>query len=91
MRDQLQLLAAILAQWWHPVTSTKALDYLNWEIRAVLYQRTAAAIKMASKVGPLFCPLLICCCPGGQWGNTEQVVAQWWHPVAVRVDLNMLH
>jgi hypothetical protein len=53
MSDQLQLLAAILAQWWHPVAS-KALDLLHWEMHAVLYQRTATAIKMASKIGPFF-------------------------------------
>jgi hypothetical protein len=28
MRDQLHVLAAILAQWWRPAASTKALDLL---------------------------------------------------------------
>jgi hypothetical protein len=30
MHDQLQLSAAILAQWWCPVASTKALDLLHY-------------------------------------------------------------
>ncbi len=46
--DRLQLLATILAQWQHLVASNKALSHLYWAMRAVLYQRTAAAIKMAS-------------------------------------------
>jgi hypothetical protein len=70
-------LAAILAQWRHPVASTKALDLLYWETRVVLYRRTAAAIKMTGKVGTFFHHHFVCCCPGGRWGNTEQVVAQW--------------
>jgi hypothetical protein len=54
MSDQLHLLAAILARWQHPVASTKALDLLHQAMHVVLYQRTAVAIKMASKVGPFF-------------------------------------
>jgi hypothetical protein len=54
MRDRLHLLAAILTQWQHPVASTKTLDLLHQAMHAVLYRRTAAAIKMASKVGPFF-------------------------------------
>jgi hypothetical protein len=54
MHDQLQLLAAILAQWWHPVASTKALDLLHWVMRAILYWRTAKAMEMASKVSAFF-------------------------------------
>jgi hypothetical protein len=34
---------------------------------------------------------LIACCPGGCWGNTEQVVAQWQRPVASGIALDMLH
>jgi hypothetical protein len=71
MRDQLHLSAALLAQWQHPVAFTKALDLLHWAMHAVLYRRTATAIKMASKDGPLFSHHFICCCPGGRWGNTE--------------------
>ena len=48
MHVQWLLLAAILAQWRHLVASIKALDLLHWEMRAVLYRRTAAAIKMTS-------------------------------------------
>jgi hypothetical protein len=54
MSDQLQLSAAVLARWWRPVASTNALDFLQWAMRAVLNRRTAAAIKMASKVGHSF-------------------------------------
>jgi hypothetical protein len=50
MRDQLHLLAAILAQWRRPVASTKTLNLLHWAMCALLYRRTAAAIKMASKL-----------------------------------------
>ena len=31
----------------------------------------------------------VCCRPGGRWGNTEQVVAQWQRPVASGVALDM--
>ncbi len=89
--DQLQPLAAILAQWWHLVASNKALNLLYWAMRAVLYRCNATAIKMASLFGTFFCRCFICCCPGGCWGNTEQVVAQWWRPVASIVALDMLH
>jgi hypothetical protein len=91
MCDRLQLLAAILAQWQCPVVTTKALDLLHWAMHAVLYRRTAVAIKLASKVGPVFCGCFVCCCPGGRWGDTEQVVAQWRHPVASWVALDMPH
>jgi hypothetical protein len=50
MHDQLHLSVTILAQGWHPVASTKALDLFHWEMRVVLYRRTAVVIKMASKV-----------------------------------------
>ncbi len=91
MRFQLLLLAAILTQWWRPVASSEALDLLNWAMHAVMYRCIAMAIKMASKVGVCFCCCFVCCCPGGCWGNTEQVVAQWQHPVASGVALDMLH
>jgi hypothetical protein len=60
-------------------------------MHAVLYQRTATAIKMASFFGSFFCHLFVCCCPGGCWGDTEQVVARWQHLVASKVALDMLH
>jgi len=33
----------------------------------------------------------VCCCPGDRWGDTEQVVTQWWHLVAFMKALVMLH
>jgi hypothetical protein len=89
--DRLQLLAAILSQWRRLVASNKALNLLYRGMRVVLYQCTAAAIKMASLFGTLFCRCFLCCCPGSLWGNTEQVVAQWRRPVASGVALDMLH
>jgi hypothetical protein len=58
---------------------------------AVLYRRTAAAIKMASFLGVFVDCCSFACCPGGRWGNTEQVVAQCRRPGASRVALDMLH
>ena len=49
--DQLQLLAAILAQWWCLVASNKALNLLYWAMHAVLFRHTAVAIKIASLFG----------------------------------------
>jgi hypothetical protein len=89
--DQLQLLAAILTQWRRLVASNKALNLLYWVMHAVLYWHTATAIKMASLFGTFFCCLFVCCCPGGRWGDTEQVVSQLRHPVTSRVALDMLH
>jgi hypothetical protein len=74
MRDQLLLLAAILARWRHPVASSEALDLLYWAMRTVLYRCIALAIKTASKVGICFSCHFVCCCPGGRWANMEQVV-----------------
>ena len=73
------------------MASTKALDLFHWEMRAVLYRCTAVAIKMAIKVGPFFHRRFVCCCPGGHWCDTEQVVAQCWCPVASKVALDMSH
>jgi hypothetical protein len=81
----------ILTRWRCPVASSKTLDLLHWAMCAVLYQRTAAAINMATFLGVFVDCYLFACCPGGRWGNTEQVVAQWRHPLASRVALNMLH
>jgi hypothetical protein len=41
----------ILAQWRHPVVSSKALDLLHQAMCMVLYRRTAAAINMATFLG----------------------------------------
>ncbi len=81
----------ILAQWRGPVASSKALDLLHWAMHAVLYQRTAAAINMATFLGVFVDCYLFACCSGSRWGNTEQVVAQWQCPVASRVALDMPH
>jgi hypothetical protein len=89
--DRLQLLAAILTQWRRLVASNKALNLLYWAMCAVLYRCSAAAIKMASLLGTFFHCCFVCCCPGGRWDNTERVVAQWQHPVASEVALDMPH
>jgi len=89
--DRLQLSAAILARWQHLVASNKALNLLYRAMRAVLYRRTAMAIEMASLLGTFFHRRFVYCCPGGRWGNTDQVVARWQHPVASGVALDMLH
>jgi hypothetical protein len=68
------LLDIILAQWWRPVASIKALDLLHWAMHAVLYWRTAAAINMTTFLGVFVDCCLFACCSGGRWGNTEQVV-----------------
>jgi hypothetical protein len=91
MRDQLQLLAAILAQWGHLVASNKALNLLHWAMYAVTYLRIAMAVKMASFLGVFVDCCLFACCPGGRWGDTEQVVAQCRCPVASGVALNIPH
>ncbi len=85
------LLEQVLAQWWHPVASSEALDLLYRGMYAVLYQRTATAIKMASLFGTFFCHCFICCCPGDRWGDTEWVIAWWRCPVASGVALDMPH
>jgi hypothetical protein len=54
MRDRLLLLAAILAQSQHSVVSSEALELLYQAMQALLYWRTATALKMASKVGAFF-------------------------------------
>jgi hypothetical protein len=46
---------------------------------------------MASLLGKLFHRRFVCCCPGGCWGNIEQVFARWRHPVASGVALDMPH
>jgi hypothetical protein len=81
----------ILAQWWRPVASSKALDLLHWAMCAVLYQRTVAAINMATFLGVFVDCCLVACCFGGRWGDTERVVARWQCPVASEVALDMLH
>jgi hypothetical protein len=81
----------ILARWWHPVASSKAVDLLHWSMRAVTYRHINMAIKMASFVGVFVDCCMFACCPSGHWGDTEQVVTQCRRPVASRVALDMLH
>ena len=68
-----------------------ALNHLYWAIGAVLYCCIVMAIKTASKVGVLFDCCFVDCCPGGRWGDTEQVVARCRRPVASGVAVDMLH
>jgi hypothetical protein len=49
------------------------------------------AIKTASFLGVFVDCCLFACCPGGRWGDTEQVVTQCRRPVASRVALDMPH
>jgi hypothetical protein len=60
-------------------------------MRMALYRRIAMVIKMASNVGVFVDCFLLACCPGSHWGNTEQVVARWRHPVASKVALDTPH
>ncbi len=85
------LLDIILAQWWHPVASSKALDLLHWAMRAVLYWCTAAPMNMATFLGVFVDCCLFACCSGGHWGDTEQVFARWRLPGASSVALDLLH
>jgi hypothetical protein len=88
---QFNLAYILLARWRCPVASSKALDLLHRAMHAVTYRRIAMAIETASFVGVFVDSCLFACCPGGCWGNTEQVVAQCRHPVASGVALDMLH
>jgi hypothetical protein len=49
------------------------------------------AFETASFSGVFVDCCLFASCPGGRWGNTEQVVAQCQRPVASRVALDMPH
>ncbi len=81
----------VLVQWWHPVASSEALDLLHWVMCAVSYRHIAMTIEMASFVGVFVDFCLFACCPGGCWGDREQVVSRCPRPVASGVALNMLH
>ncbi len=76
MHDQLRLLATILAQWQRLVASNKALNLLHWAMCTVTYWHIATAIETASFLGVFVDCCLFAYCPGGCWGNTEQVVTQ---------------
>jgi hypothetical protein len=47
------------------------------------------SIKTASFLGVFVDCCLFACCPGGCWGNAEQVVTQCQRPVASGVALDM--
>ncbi len=76
--DQLQLSATILPRWRRLMASNKALNLLYWAMHAVLYRRTAAAIKMGSLFSKcfllLFC-LLLPWRPLGQYGVSSYLMA----------------
>jgi hypothetical protein len=48
-------------------------------------------MNMATFLGVFVDCCLFACCPGGHWGNTEQLVAQWRLPGASSVALDLLH
>jgi hypothetical protein len=82
------MLSGIILAWWqHPVASSEALDLLHRVMRAVMYRRIAMTIKMASFAGVFVDCCLYACCPGGHWGDTEQVVAWCRRPVASGVAM----
>jgi hypothetical protein len=65
----------ILARWRRSVASSEALDLLHRVMHTVMYWCIAMAFKTASFAGVF----VVCCfyayCPGGRWGDMEQVVA----------------
>ncbi len=65
----------ILTRWQCSVASSEALDLLHWAMHVVAYRRIPMTIKMAIFAGVFVDCCLYACCPGGCWGNTEQVVA----------------
>ncbi len=73
------------------MASNKALSLLHRAMCTVTYRRIAMAIKMATFLGALVDCCLFACCPGGRWGNTEQVITRWRRPVASGVALDMPH
>ena len=81
----------MLAQWWHPLASSEALDPLHWPMCAVSYRRIAMAIKTACKVGVFIHCCVVDCHPGVRGSNTEQAVARWRCLVAFNMALDILH
>ncbi len=88
---QFMLSDIILARWRRPGASSEAMDLLHWAMCAVTYRRITMTIKTATFLGVFVDCCLFACCPGGRWGNTEQVVAQWQLPGASSVALDLLH
>jgi hypothetical protein len=85
------LLGVTLARWRCPAASIEALDLLHWAMCVITYRCINMAIKMAIFACVFVDCCLYACCPGGCWGDTEQVVAQCQHPVAYVVALDTLH
>jgi hypothetical protein len=56
-----------------------------------MYQCIAMAIKTASFLGVFVDCCLFACCPGGCWGDMEQVVTRCRRSVASGVALDMPH
>jgi hypothetical protein len=56
-----------------------------------MYRRIAMAIETACFLGVFVDCCLFACCPGGHWGNMEQIVTRCRRPVASRVALDMPH
>ncbi len=81
----------ILARWQRPVAFCESLDLLHRAMHTVTYRCIAMAIKTPTFLGVFVDCCLFACCPGGRWGNTYQVVTQWWRPVASGVALDMPH
>ena len=73
------------------MASSEALDLFHQVMCAVLYRCIVMAIETASKVGVFVDYCFVDCCPGGRWGNTEQVIARCWRPVASGVAVDMPH
>ncbi len=51
----------VVAQWWHPVASSVALDMLNWTMLHVLRQCLHMAIEMACVGGAFVHPCRLFC------------------------------
>jgi len=43
-----------LAQWWHPVASSEALDVLHWAMHPTSYRSIRMAIEIASDLPTFF-------------------------------------
>jgi hypothetical protein len=69
----------------------KATNVLHRAMHVVWYQRTATAIKMVSEVDSFCIFFLFAVALAASGGDTEQVVAQWWHLVSFMKALDLLH
>ncbi len=57
----------------------------------VTYRRIAMAIDLATFLESFVDCCLFFCCPGGRWGDTEQVVVRCRRPGASSVALDLLN